>query len=132
MPCFGTLKGDHDHGFALTRTSQQGLDEDSTLGLELPVEVAKDGPDHAKHNLEVCLLQCRLAGGVQQVLQLGDQQLAHPHQQRMLKGWYGPAVLPAIFAQRHSFVSLFVFTVRACKAARGRACSLCGAAVRSH
>lgn len=73
-------------------TSQQGLNEDSTLDLQLPVEMAKDGPHHAKHNLEVCLLQCRLTCGVQQVLQLGDQQLAHPHQQRMLKSWYGPAV----------------------------------------
>lgn len=61
-------------------TSQEGLNEDPTLGLELAVEVAQHCPDHPKHNLEVCLLQGRLAGGVQQVLQLCDQQLAHPHQ----------------------------------------------------
>lgn len=111
-----------DHGlFALTRTSQKGLNEDSTLGFELAVEVAKDGPDHAKHNLEVCLLQCRLTGGVQQVLQLRDQQLAHPHQQRMLKGWYGPAGLPASLP-KDTASSLFCVIIHACKAASVERC----------
>lgn len=77
-------------------TSQESLNEHPTLGLELAVEVAQHCPDNSKHNLEVCLLQCRLAGGVQQVLQLCDQQLAHPHQQRMLKGWYSPAEIHTV------------------------------------
>ena len=82
----------------VTHTSQESFNEHSTLGFELAVEVAKDCPDHPKHNLEVSLLQCGLTGGVHQVLQLCDQQLAHPHQQRMLKGWYSPAVLYSVFA----------------------------------
>ena len=77
----------------MAQTSQECFNEHSTFGFELAVEVAKDCPDHPKHNLEVGLLQCGLTGRVQQVLQLCDQQLAHPHQQCMLKGWYSPAVV---------------------------------------
>lgn len=61
-------------------TSQEIFNEHSTFGFQLAVKVAKDCPDHPKHNLEVGLLQCMLTRGVQQVLQLCDQQLTHPHQ----------------------------------------------------
>ena len=75
----------------MSPTSQQSLDEHPALGLELPVKVEQDCFHDSQHNLEVGLQQGWLAGGVQQVLQLRDQQLAHPHQQGMLKGRYAPA-----------------------------------------
>ena len=84
-------------------TCQESFNEHSTLGLQLAVEMAKDCPDHPKHSLEVGLLQRRLTGGVQQVLQLCHQQLAHPHQQRMLKRWYSPAVLCSVIRHWHGF-----------------------------
>lgn len=72
-------------------TSQQGLNEDAALAAQLQVEAAHDSARHAQHYPQVALLQSWVAGWVQQVLQLGDQQLAHPHKQRVLKGRYCPA-----------------------------------------
>lgn len=51
-----------------SHTSQKGLNEDAALRLQLAVEVSEYCPDNPEHNLEVRRLECRLTGGVQQVL----------------------------------------------------------------
>lgn len=76
-------------------TCQQGLNEDAALGAQLPVEAAEHGAHNAQRDAQVGRLHARLTCGVQQVLQLRDEQLRDAHQQRMLKGRHRPARMAA-------------------------------------